>query len=891
MFFTIGRRLAQVFGVSGLPYVLLPLIITDKFKAVLASPCLWVWFFWQGRGGLDLKGGRRTIRRATEFLTLHRPRRRRRLWRAGHLRSALSDITDLRGTGWFVGQRVWRAIGAACVRSLAAQRGRSILFAPVALGAGIATYFSLPTETAGTVSALPWFVVLLGLGLYLRSLRSTAKDKNRVLLSVASAVLVAASVFALGFLLADLRTARVHTPVLEKQLWGVTFVGRVVSSEQRRTGNRTGARLVLDLPQIEGLAADKTPKRIRITARGSEPPKPGLWLTGRATLSPPFAPRTAGDPDLARRDYFRGIGAIGYTMGAIHPIAPPAGASSTGLVDAWGLFWHDLRRRIADRITPHLPADRGGLAAALLAGARDRLPLESIEAMRIAGVAHLLAISGLHVGFVTGTVYLWLRIAMACLPSIALRYQTHKTSLAVAFVAGLLYFFLAGATLPTQRAILMFALFAIAIFMDRHAISLRLVAWSALVILLVTPESLLSVGFQMSFASVTVLIAAWEARRARRLRIERSLPEAALWHGPIQLPSLPFRLLRRGRFYLMEILVTTFLATVAVLPLSLYHFGRSATFGLLANCIAIPATGLLVVPLGLAALLAMPFGLEGFFLRLMEPGLAAILDSSSWIAALPAAQLQAVEGAAWSFPPLIIGGLWLLLLRGRVRLFGLIGVALFAFAWLTPRSPVLFVSADGRSLAVLVQQEAEQGAQPILYASQPRSWGTKVWRERLGGIASASFATATQPMPQDNAQADWLACDDTGCIFQRSEESTALRLAILWRVEAIARDCAFADLVVFPHHWSDNALCNLSDNPQFAERGTGGAKATPFVLDKRALLRSGGITLTPSPRSTGKGEPAGFTLTSTCESLGDRPWYGSLCARYFREPKDLKDQR
>ena len=150
--------------------------------------------------------------------------------------------------------------------------------------------------------------------------------------------------------------------------------GRVVSSEQRRAGNRAGIRFVLDSPEIEGLAPAKTPRRIRITARGDEPPKPGVWFAGRATLSPPFAPRTAGDPDLARRDYFRGIGAVGYALGAITEIPPPSRARKPNLKEAWSLFWHDLRLRIAERITPHLPADRGGLAAALLAGARDRLP-------------------------------------------------------------------------------------------------------------------------------------------------------------------------------------------------------------------------------------------------------------------------------------------------------------------------------------------------------------------------------------------------------------------------------------------------------------------------------------------------------------------------------------
>ena len=152
----------------------------------------------------------------------------------------------------------------------------------------------------------------------------------------------------------------------------------------------------------------------------------------------------------------------------------------------------------------------GAVAAALNTGDRSAIPKELVEAMRDSGLAHLLAISGLHMGLVAATLFFGLRAFLAMSELLALRYPIKKWAAAVALAGAFGYLLLTGATIPTKSAFLMAGLVLLAVLLDRTAISLRLVAWAAAAILLITPESLLSASFQMSFAAVVALVAVYE---------------------------------------------------------------------------------------------------------------------------------------------------------------------------------------------------------------------------------------------------------------------------------------------------------------------------------------------------------------------------------------------
>ena len=204
--------------------------------------------------------------------------------------------------------------------------------------------------------------------------------------------------------------------------------------------------------------------------------------------------------------------------------------------------------------------------------------------MRDSGLAHLLAISGLHVGLIAGWLFFVLRFLLALVPALALRAPIKKWAAATALIGAFGYLLLTGGTVPTQRAFLMLGLVMLAVMLDRVAISFRLLAWAAVAVLLWAPESLLSVSFQMSFAAVVGLIAIYEGL------------------GPVMVRWRSNRGLgKRLWLYLGAVLLTTLVASLATSPYALFHFNRVAMYGLAGNLLAVPLTALWVMPCALAA--------------------------------------------------------------------------------------------------------------------------------------------------------------------------------------------------------------------------------------------------------------------------------------------------
>ncbi len=154
-----------------------------------------------------------------------------------------------------------------------------------------------------------------------------------------------------------------------------------------------------------------------------------------------------------------------------------------------------------------------------LTGERGAIPETTLQAMRDSGLAHLLAISGLHVGLVAGLLFFAVRALLALVPALALNHPIKKWAAVAAGLGAFAYLLLTGATVPTQRAFLMIGLVLLAVVLERTALSFRLIASAAVVVLAIAPESLLSPSFQLSFAAVAALIAVYELVRDRRHRV------------------------------------------------------------------------------------------------------------------------------------------------------------------------------------------------------------------------------------------------------------------------------------------------------------------------------------------------------------------------------------
>ena len=429
-------------------------------------------------------------------------------------------------------------------RHFFAETDRWFLWLPVGLGIGVGLYFS------GQVEPPQWLgicllVVLVAIGYVGR------RTTHIYLISVGLGIT------ALGFTAAQFRTAEVSHIVLAKKIGPTTVEGRVKLIETFTDG----ARLTLDNTRIHRLGGDVTPSVVRIRVKTKLPNlRPGDWITARASLRPPPPPAMPGSFDFQRQLYFKAIGATGFTYGGVKIVSRQTDAK---VVSIW---WQGIRHDLSTHIRESIGGSAGAIAAALITGDRGSIPKNVLTAFRQSGLAHLLAISGLHIGLVAGILLVGIRTILALIPILALRYPIKKWAAFLAISGAFGYAILAGATVPTQRAFVMVSLVLLAVILDRQGISMRLVAIAAGVILVFRPESLVGASFQLSFAAVIALIAGYEYWSERRIGAAREIRNRrGIW---------------RPLTYLFGIASTTVIATLATSPFAVYHFNQVAVFGL-----------------------------------------------------------------------------------------------------------------------------------------------------------------------------------------------------------------------------------------------------------------------------------------------------------------------
>lgn len=216
------------------------------------------------------------------------------------------------------------------------------------------------------------------------------------------------------------------------------------------------------------------------------------------------------------RAWFDRLGATGYATSAI-AVAADAPALPWDLA-LWAKV-DALRAAVNARTRAALPGGSGEIAAALITGDRGGVSKEVTEAMRDSGLAHILAVSGLHMAIMAGTVFWLARALLALLPGLALRFPIKKWAAVIALGAATFYLALSGAAVPTVRSWIMMSIVLIAVMLDRPALTMRNVALAALVILIAAPESLFDPSFEMSFAAVIALVALYEWLNAKGLAL------------------------------------------------------------------------------------------------------------------------------------------------------------------------------------------------------------------------------------------------------------------------------------------------------------------------------------------------------------------------------------
>lgn len=668
------------------------------------------------------------------------------------------------------------------------ERAQLPLWFAVAFGGGIAAWLWLPGP------ALWSAVILFGLGLAAAGATIGPRRFGRTLLFGGLAI-------AAGCGLTWWRSHDVAAPRLDRAQV-LTFEAKVEKIELRPARDDVRLTLSVQGPGLPPLVRVSLPDKDTVPGLGE-----GARLRLRARLQPPPPMALPGSHDFARDLWFQGIGGVGRAIGSIAVIEP----SEDGGLDA-------LRDRLGRHIREKLPGRSGGIAMALVTGDQAAVDEDDAEAMRRSGLAHLLSVSGLHIAAVVGAAMLIALKLLALSERMALRFNLVLVAAGVGALAGVAYTMLTGMQVPTVRSCIAALLVLAGIALGRDAISLRLVAVGALVVLLFRPEALAGASFQMSFAAVISIIALHHWELVRR------------WLSPRE-ESWPARIFRG----LIGLLLTGLVVEIALMPFALYHFHRAGLYGVAANMVAIPLTTFVVMPLEAAALI---FDAVGFGAPLWTAtgwSIDAMLDLARRVGSAEGAVAMLPTMPPWAFGLMVFGGLWLFLWAGRIRRWGLVPFAAGALGAASVPLPSLLVTGDGQHLALV----RDDGV-PILLRSRSGDF--------VRDLMSEASAYDGDPLPLEEQH--FARCNRDACVADIARGGAAWRLLAIRsrnRIDwtTLTRACADADIVV-----ADRRLPR-GCNPRWLK------------LDRAMLGRTGGVAiyLDAKPR-----------LASVSGRLGNHPW-------------------
>ena len=381
-----------------------------------------------------------------------------------------------------------------------------------------------------------------------------------------------------------------------------TEITATISSYERQSSGRLRLWLINIEDKSHHLTLNSTDKiRIIYDSPTSPPIHIGDRLTGHIQLFPLSPPLFPDWPDYARKSWREGIVATGYVTRA-HITSQNQPQS----------FIFNLRTKIAAAIEHDLSPASGTLAKALLIGQRDYSDKDIYDSFRLSGLAHLLAISGLHMGLFCFGVYASFRVFMALHPKSAQYFPPHKLAAYIALAAGFFYLMLAGHPISAIRAYLMASLILIAALIDRRTVTLRNLNLVALIFVICIPSAIYQPAFQLSFAATYGIVMFHDAMSSRQIFTSHKWARAIAY-----------------------IIITSLIAVLSTFLFSAYHFGITTLWGVAANIIAIPFTAMIVMPAGVVYLISLIIGLNAILAPIFDFVLSALISFAGIISNLP----------------------------------------------------------------------------------------------------------------------------------------------------------------------------------------------------------------------------------------------------------------
>ncbi len=614
------------------------------------------------------------------------------------------------------------------------EHNRWYIWIPVIFGAGIGTYFLLPSEPPlwGTLAVIE--TLIIAAVLFRRSLS--------VLF-----ILGILAVFTAGF--ANMQLQAVYQ---SKKLYpapnGKEYLhGRILKKDYNAAG---ALRLTIEnAKNFEGKPLGK----VRVTLREHQEIREGQCVEMVAKLMPFFSPAIVGGYQFDRRAFFDGYSSGGY---ALTRALPQECSEPMRLRDNIGYGINALRSKIVGRIKQILPPDEAGIAAAVIAGKKGESSPKITQNYRDSGLAHFLSVSGLHMSMIAALGFFFIRLILALVPSFSLRYDSKKAAALFAIFISFVYLLISGMEIPAQRAFIMTFVVLLGILFSRRAISMYTIAWAAMAVLIISPQALTGPSFQMSFAAVVCLVAFYE-------KYAGALYKFLSGNGrPIGFVSKTLRVVWA---YLAGIVISDFVASAATLPFAIYHFNKVALYTSLANLLAGPIIGIIIMPFILFSLCLMPLGLAEYPLRLAGLGISWINKITDCVSTLPMAAPSVLAMPLWGLLAITLGGLWLCIWTKPWRKWGWIFIALGMLSFCFVKKPLLMVNSRANLIAV-----QDNAGNMIPLPGCGEIFTRKIWLEKTASppLDAEQKKLLKQIYKGKRRQPEWmdLICDESKCTYK-----------------------------------------------------------------------------------------------------------------------------
>ncbi len=349
-----------------------------------------------------------------------------------------------------------------------------------------------------------------------------------------------------------------------------------------------------------------------------------------------------------------------------------------------------------------------------MVGENSQINSNDYYALRVSGLAHIIAISGMHVVVVVAIAFFFVRaILLYLIPlltnfQVALYFSVGKTSAIFSILLSTFYVFLAGAPIPAQRALISSAIVMWCTVCNKQLNPIKSLCLAAVIMLIITPEALFSPGLQMSFAACFALIKTFGVLD-RIMRVRSKHLE-----------------------YFLKLIAASAAASAATAPFIIYHFNQFAPYGILANLICVPLSDFVIMPLGMLGMLLMPFQLEKYPLLVVGYSIDFMLWLAHKICQIPMADIHC-SGFTNSGVAIISLGLFVLCVS-VTKGWQLLGVLLFAVgSQMTIKNDNIFLLVTSKTFAVRYDAISSMNDRRFVFSSQQKDkFAHEVWQSKIG---------------------------------------------------------------------------------------------------------------------------------------------------------------